>query len=122
MKHGGHPPNLPVGFWIGLVMCALDKKSHENSSPPAALHFRPALGCQEARRKVTGKIDTKIALQQRIFTDPPSVVLLNPAWCSLVHEKGSLAQAGKIAICAANTPGPALSPALHWHRNRAHSP
>ncbi len=39
MKRGGHPPNLLVGFKIGLLMCALAHQSHENSTPPAALHL-----------------------------------------------------------------------------------
>ncbi len=69
IKCGGHPPNLPVRFWIDPFICALVLKSHENN-PLAALHW---FGLVEAQAQVQFKNDTKSELHQCIFTDTPFV-------------------------------------------------
>ncbi len=59
VKCVGHSPTLPVGFWVGLVMCTPDHKSHEISTPQAVLHFRHGLAWQEAQCKFTTKMAPK---------------------------------------------------------------
>ncbi len=44
----------------------------------------PCLGRQRRQRTFTSKMTT-MTMHQRIFTDPPFVVLLNPVWCSWVY-------------------------------------
>ncbi len=92
------------------------------SLPPVALHLDLVRAGRGANASSPKKNDTKIAMHQCIFTNPPSIAPLHLAWRSLVHENSNLAQGKKPLELheITNTPRPVLSSALNQQENRAH--
>ncbi len=79
------------------------------------------MGHERSWPQKPGRI-TSIALRKRIVTHPPSVTPLHPAQPRLVHKKATWrwwSEKPLVLQEITNTPGPALKPALHWHKSRA---
>ncbi len=84
VKCQGHPPNLSVGFWIGLS-CAHLPRSTKVALRPAAL------SCAEHRcglrwHNCSALLTQKWHCTWRIFIDTPSAALSHPSWRKPVYQ------------------------------------
>ncbi len=101
-KCGGHPLNMPVGFWTSLFTCA-----HENSAPSDVLHFDLVCVGVGANASSPQKSHLNCTAPMHLFVVPPTQ--LSAAEFMSVHENSDLVQAWKKALHQIkNTPGAAL--------------